>query len=67
VLTSVNEPATAFTLFMQHDAAGDTVFHDGVLCAGGTLIRLRGRAAGGGASIFPDPVWDSTITLSQRG
>jgi hypothetical protein len=45
-LFASGEPATSFTLFMQHDAAGDTIFHDGVLCAGGTLIRLRGRAAG---------------------
>ena len=29
--------------------------------------RLRGRAASGGQASFPNPVWDSTITLSQRG
>jgi hypothetical protein len=52
---------------MQHDAAGDAVFHDGVLCAGGTLIRLRGRGARGRQAFFPNPVWDSSITLSQRG
>jgi hypothetical protein len=67
LLTSSFEPATSFTLFMQHDAAGDVVFHDGVLCAGGTLIRLRGRGAVGGQAFFPNPVWDSSITLSQRG
>ena len=62
-------PANAFTLFMQHDALGDAVFHDGVICAGGTLVRLRGRNAAGGASLFPDlsiPL-DATTTLSQRG
>jgi hypothetical protein len=57
LLTSSFEPATSFTLFMQHDAAGDVVFHDGVLCAGGTLIRLRGRGAVGGQAFFPNPVW----------
>jgi hypothetical protein len=52
---------------LQHDAAGDFIFHDGVLCAGGTLIRLRGRNAVLGAASFPNPLFDSTITLSQRG
>src|SRR6185295_13594224 len=67
LLTSSNEPGSSFTLFMQHDAPGDTVFHDGVLCAGGTLIRLRGRGAVGGQAFFPNPIFDSSITLSQRG
>src|SRR6185295_13077655 len=71
-LKSSGEPATSFTLFMQHDAPGDTIFHDGTLCAGGTLIRLRGRAAGippllPGEATFPNPAFDSSITLSQRG
>jgi hypothetical protein len=50
---------------MQHDAAGDHVFHDGVLCADGNLIRLRGRNSVGGASSFPNS--SDTFTLSQRG
>lgn len=66
VLESDNTPATAFTLFLQHVALGDTVFHDGILCASGTLIRLRGRAAVGGQAFFPNASLD-TITLSQRG
>jgi hypothetical protein len=66
-LASSSEPATSFTLFLQHDALGDFVFHDGVLCAGGTLVRLRGRNAVSGAATFPNPTWDSSITLSQRG
>jgi hypothetical protein len=66
-LVSSNEPGSSFTLFMQHDATGDTTFHDGVLCAGGTLIRLRGRGAVLGSASFPNPLWDSSITLSQRG
>ena len=54
---------------MQHDATGDQVFHDGVLCAAGNLVRLRGRNAAGGASLFPDASFpeDATLTLSQRG
>jgi hypothetical protein len=44
-LKTSNTPAASFTLFMQHNAPADGVFHDGVLCAGGTLIRLRGRNA----------------------
>jgi len=68
-LDALGLPSAAFTLFMQHDAADDQVFHDGVLCAGGTLVRLRGRNAAGGASLFPDPTYpsDATLTLSQRG
>jgi hypothetical protein len=67
VLISSFEPTRSFTLFMQHDAPDDRVFHDGTLCAGGTLVRLRGRNASAGSASFPDPVWDSSITLSQRG
>jgi hypothetical protein len=69
VLTASDLPATSFALFMQHDAAGDQVFHDGVLCASGGLVRLRGRAAVAGTVAFPDNSFaqDSTTTLSQRG
>jgi len=75
ILTCSNMPSTAFTLFMQHDAPADAVFHDGVLCAGGTLLRLRGRAAGpgqgqpNGVAIFPNDLFanDATLTLSSRG
>jgi len=68
-LDAAGLPSAAFTLFMQHDAVGDVVFHDGVLCAGGTLVRLRGRNAAGGAALFPDSSFpnDATLTLSQRG
>jgi endonuclease/exonuclease/phosphatase family metal-dependent hydrolase len=65
VLAGSGMPSTAFGLYMQHDGTGDQVFHDGVLCAGGTLIRLRGRTSVGGASTFPDST--DTVTLSQRG
>lgn len=69
VLAASEEPATSFTLFMQHDAPDDRVFHDGVICAGGSLVRLRGRAAVAGESSFPNSAFaqDQTITLSQRG
>ena len=69
VLQSQFTPASSFTLFLQHTAPGDYIFHDGVLCAGGSLIRLRGRAAVAGAATFPNSAFaqDSTTTLSQRG
>jgi len=69
VLRTSATPASAFTLFMQHDALDDRVFHDGVLCAGGTLIRLRGRNAVAGQAFFPNSAFpnDATLTLSQRG
>jgi hypothetical protein len=62
-------PATAYTLFLQHNARGDTVFHDGVLCASGVLVRLRGRSAAGGVASFPNTAFalDASTTLSQRG
>ena len=69
VLHSQFEPVSSFTLMMQHASAGDTIFHDGVLCAGNPLIRLRGRAAVGGEAFFPNSNFaqDSTTTLSIRG
>jgi len=69
VLHAQFEPASSFTLFMQHENSGDAVFHDGVLCASNPLIRLRGRAAVGGEAFFPNSLFaqDSTTTLSQRG
>jgi len=69
VLHSQFEPASSFTLMMQHGNVGDSVFHDGVLCASNPLIRLRGRAAVGGEAFFPNSNFaqDSTTTLSQRG
>jgi len=69
LLTASNLPVSSFTLFMQHDAAGDALFHDGVLCAGGTLVRLRGRNAVAGLATFPNSSFpnDATLTLSQRG
>jgi hypothetical protein len=69
VLVVSETPATSFGLYMQHTTLGDQVFHDGILCAGGTLTRLRGRPSVGGTSMFPDPSFpqDATLTLSERG
>jgi len=69
VLGSSLTPVSSFTLFMQHDTPADAVFHDGVICAGGTLVRLRGRNAVAGAATFPNTNFpnDATLTLSQRG
>ena len=69
VLSASEMPATTFSLYLQHSSAGDAVFHDGVICAGGPLLRLRSRTASGGANSFPDPSFaqDATLTLSQRG
>ena len=65
VLSVSDTPSTSTALYMQHDASDDRVFHDGVICAGGNLTRLRTRAAVAGASTFPDS--SDTVTLSQRG
>jgi len=69
VLGSSLTPVSSFTLFMQHDTPNDAIFHDGVICAGGTLVRLRGRNAVAGAATFPNTNFpnDATLTLSQRG
>ncbi len=69
VLDASDLPASTTTLFLQHDALDDRVFHDGVLCAGGTVLRLRPRAAVAGAARFPDANFpqDASTTLSQRG
>ena len=65
----LDTPQSSFTIYLQHDAQGDRAFHDGVLCAGGHLIRLRNRFSVGGESWFPDSTLaqDSTLTLSERG
>jgi hypothetical protein len=69
VLHSQFEPVSSFTLMMQHANTGDSIFHDGVLCAANPLIRLRGRSAVAGEAFFPNSNFaqDSTTTLSIRG
>jgi hypothetical protein len=66
-LYASNLPANSFTLFMQHANSDDRVFHDGTLCAGNPLIRLRGAAAVAGAAQFPVLTPPAGQTLSQRG
>ncbi|MBI5364782.1 MAG: hypothetical protein HZA53_16520 [Planctomycetes bacterium] len=65
VLAGSGMPATVSCIYLQGTALADTVFGDGVRCAGGTLLRLRTRANVGGASAFPDST--DTISLSVRG
>jgi hypothetical protein len=65
VLAGSGMPTSSLGVYMQHDAQSQQVFHDGVLCAGGTLVRLRNRPCVAGASSFPDG--SDTISLSARG
>ena len=65
VLAGSRMPATVACIYLQGDALADTVFGDGVRCAGGALLRLRTKVNVAGASSFPDSV--ETVTLSQRG
>ncbi len=64
-LASSGMPSSATAVYLQGDALTDAVFGDGILCAGGSLVRLRVRTSVAGASAFPDA--SDTITLSQRG
>ena len=67
VLHVSNLPATSFTLFMQHASSADQVFHDGTICAGPPLIRLRGGAAVAGQAHYPIYPPPFSPTLSERG
>ncbi len=64
-LNASGMPATTTCIFLQGDGLTDTVFGDGVLCVGGTLVRLRVRSSSLGAASFPDAT--DSVTLSQRG
>ncbi len=66
VLFGSGMPSTSTTVYLKGDAlfVGGTVFGDGVLCVGGSLIRLRAKANVNGASQYPD-VGDAS--LSVRG
>ncbi len=52
-------------IFLQGTGVVDTVLDDGVMCTGGSLVRLRSRRNVAGASSFPDST--DTVTLSMRG
>lgn len=56
-------------IFLQGSVStAETVFGDGLNCAGGSLLRLRSVSFGPGvASIASFPVPPETITLSARG
>jgi hypothetical protein len=65
VLHVIDTPQSSLGIYLQHDAQDDRVFHDGVLCASGNLIRLRRHFSVGGESMFPDST--DTATIAQRG
>lgn len=65
VLTTSGMPLTGTAIYLQGTGLVDQVFGDGVLCTGGSLVRLRTRFSVGGTSSFPDS--SDTVTLSVRG
>ncbi len=65
VLDAFDMPVSAASIFLQGSGVGDSVFGDGVRCAGGTLLRMRVKVNVNGASRFPDS--SDTVTLSARG
>src|SRR5262249_48874181 len=65
VLLGSGMPAMVSCIYLQGDALTDTVFGDGVRCAGGNLIRLRTKVNSGGVSQFPDST--DPAPLPQRG
>jgi hypothetical protein len=65
VLHVIDTPQSSLGIYLQHDAQDDRLFHDGVLCASGNLIRLRRHFSVGGESMFPDST--DTTTVAQRG
>lgn len=66
-LNGSNMPSVAPVVYFQGSVAATpvTVFGDGLLCAGGTVIRLATKFNSGGASSFPD--FFDTATVSQQG
>ncbi|MBL8858692.1 MAG: hypothetical protein JNL28_09320 [Planctomycetes bacterium] len=65
VLTSSALPAFALGVYLQQDGLNETVFQNGVMCAGGNLIRLKVRAAVNGSSTLPNA--SDTLSLSAMG
>ncbi len=65
VLHGSGMPATSTAIYLKGDAAqAATTFGDGLICTGGSLIRLRAKSNVGGASMFPEP---GDPSLSVRG
>ena len=58
-------PAVASCIYLQGDQETNTVFGDGVRCAGGNLIRLRTKNNVAGASTYPEPGDPSVATRGQ--
>lgn len=65
VLHGSGMPATSTAIYLKGDASQPPItFGDGLLCTGGSLIRLRTKINVGGASQFPEP---GDPSLSVRG
>ena len=64
ILRGSGMPSASVCIYLQGDALADDVFGDGVLCTGGSLIRLRLKANVAGASEFPQP---GDPSVSSRG
>jgi hypothetical protein len=65
VLVGSGMPSGSGAIYLKGDvASAPAPFGDGLLCAGGALVRLRFRANVGGCSHFPEP---GEPSLSVRG
>ncbi|MBI5363176.1 MAG: hypothetical protein HZA53_08355 [Planctomycetes bacterium] len=68
VLQAQDVPATTSVLFFQGTGmteSGPLMSGDGLICVGGTIIRIATRAANGGVATYPQTGHD--IDLSVRG
>jgi len=65
VLSGSGLPPGAVGVYIQQVNLNEHTFQNGVLCSGGTTIRLRVRNSPGGSSTFPDAT--DSITLAQAG
>lgn len=65
VLSASSLPPGAPGVYLQQVGLNEHVFANGVLCSGGTTIRLKVRPSPGGVSSFPDGT--DTVTLAQTG
>lgn len=64
VLTVDAMPASSFVTFIQGDVAPAVPFGDGLLCLGGSLVRIAVRPSVGGVASYPAPGEEA---LSLRG
>ncbi len=62
VMTASGMPAASTCIFLQGDALTDIVFGDGVVCAGGNIIRLRSKTATSGSASYPQ-AGDPSVSL----